>query len=107
MGTRREEEEEEEGPSLARGHIPGRAGPAGAVPPGCSAENPGTVLLLKPPIQGTDGQHKREEAEGRGSTEGSVCGRTDAGAAVDPPRCPFLRRMRSGVPPESPTLLSL
>lgn len=52
------------------------------------------MLLLKPPIEGTELQHKREEAEGRWSTESlCVCGRTDAGAAVDSPdapRCPFL-----------------
>lgn len=65
-------------------------------------ENPGTVLLLKPPIQGRDGEDKREEVEGRWSTE-ALCVRpaTDAGAAADSPaapRCPFLRGRRRWTP---------
>jgi len=45
-------------------------------------ENPGTVLLLKLPIQERDEEDKREEVEGRWSTE-ALCVRpaTDAGAA--------------------------
>lgn len=52
-------------------------------------ENPGTVLLLKLPIQGRDGEDKREEAEGRWSTEAlCVWLVTDAGAAADSPDAP-------------------
>lgn len=70
-------------------------------------ENPGTVLLLKLPIQGRDGEDKREEAEGRWSTEGlCVWPGADAGAAVDPldaPHGPFLWGRRR-CPQEYPQL---
>lgn len=76
-------------------------------------ENPGTVLLLKPPIQGTDGQDKREEAEGRWSTEGLCVWPDGCRCSCGFPGCSALpfpagkQGMHSGVPPESPALLSL
>lgn len=82
-----------------------------------TGENPGTVLLLKPPIQGRAGEDKREEAEGRWSTEAlCVWPATDAGAAADSPDAlaapnrPFLqgrRRCSQESPQSPPALLSL
>lgn len=77
-------------------------------------ENLGTVLLLKPPIQGRDGGDKREEAGGRWSTEAfCVWLVTDAGAAADSPDAPaapyrpFLQGRRRCTQETPPALLSL
>lgn len=99
VGTRREEEEQ--GPCwpwCARCHIPGRAG---------CAENPGTVLLLKPPIQGRDSSTRGRKRREQGALRASVCGRTDAGAAVDSPdapRCPFCWGCTRSPPESVPSL---
>lgn len=58
------------------------------------------MLLLKPAIQERDEEDKREEAEGRCSTEAFCLAGADAGAAADSPdapaapRRPFLRGQR-------------
>lgn len=78
------------------------------------------MLLLKPPIQGRDGEYKREEAERRWSTEAlCIWLVTDAGAAVDSLDAPaalhrlFLQERRRCTQesltklPEPPALLSL
>lgn len=75
-----------------------------------TAENPGTVRILKPPIQGTERLHKREEAEGRWSTEGLCVWPDGCRCSCGFPgwsSLPFLEGDALESSPESPALLSL